>query len=704
MNAFCTRRKRGNKQKLLKIKKMKRFLLILCCIAGLVPLSAREVISLNGNWSFYFQFENGGDHARPVTLPHTWNIDALSGRSDYVRTRGNYERRIYAPTEWQGKHIVLRFGGVETVADLFVNGVHVGEHRGGHTAFAFDISESLRYGAQNTVVVSVCNAPFSDVLPTSSEHNIYGGIYRDVDLIVLDPLSVSPLHYGSDGVLIHQTMVTPERVEGTAEVHVLHDNSNNATLTLTMTDSAGQVAYTRKQRLQVGKQTVNVPFSFTQPRLWSPETPNLYRVSVTVENDRTKDEVHVITGFRSIEVDAQKGMQLNGVRCKVHGVTMTYDRPAVATVWRPADYEADFKLAREMGATAIRSPYGPHGQPLYDLCDSTGMIAWIDLPFMRAPFVGEMPYYGTETFEANGLQQLNEIIAQNINHPSVVLWGLFTTLRPLDARLNEYIGRLQKCARGADPSRPTVACSNQDGSINNYSDAIVWQQSLGWHDGQLTDVTLWMEQLHTYFKEMRSAVCYGAEGDPSQQTDLYDRPARFTVWLPERRQTEFHESYTSQVLRDTLLWSVWVNQLTDYSSARRADGRNRAGLVDFERNVRKDAFYLYKALWNRSEKTLYLAHRRWDDRPEGQHVIHIYSSCDERPELQINGNPVALDTCDYGACQYRSVPVELKGRTEVVVTADGISDRMTINCGGALKEPLRKDLLRTIGLPTIDPK
>jgi len=683
---------------------MKKILLILCCIAGLVPTAAREVISLNGDWSFYFQFENGGDHARPVTLPHTWNTDALSGRSDYVRTRGNYERRIYAPAEWQNKRIVLRFGGVETVADLFVNGIHVGEHRGGHTAFAFDISKSLRYGAQNTVVVSVCNAPYSDVLPTSSEHNIYGGIYRDVDLMVLDPLAVSPLHYGSDGVLIHQAMVTRERVEGTAEVHVLRDNSANATLTLTMTDPEGEVAYTRKQKLQEGKQTVNVPFSFTKPRLWSPEEPNLYRVSVTVENDVTKDSVNVTTGFRSITVDALKGMQLNGVRYKVHGVTLAYDRPAVATVWRPADYEADFKLACEMGATAIRSPYGPHGQPLYELCDRAGMMAWIDLPFIRAPFVGEMPYYGTESFENNGMQQLNEIIAQNINHPSVVLWGLFTTLRPLDARLNGYIGRLQKCVRQADPSRPTVACSNQDGTINNYSDAIVWQQSLGWHDGQLTDVTLWLEQLHTYFKEMRSAICYGAEGDPLQQADVYERPARFTVWLPERRQTEFHESYTSQVLRDTLLWSVWVNQLTDYSSARRADGRNRAGLVDFERSVRKDAFYLYKALWNRREKTLYLAHRRWNDRPEGEHVIHIYSSCDERPELQINGKPVALDSCDYGACQYRSVPVELKGRAEVVVTADGKSDRMTINCGGALKEPPRKDLLQTIGLPEITPQ
>lgn len=683
---------------------MKRYFLILCCLAGILPLTAREVISLNGNWSFYFQFENGGDHARPVTLPHTWNIDALSGRADYVRTRGNYERRIYAPVEWQNKRIVLRFGGVETVADLFVNGVHVGEHRGGHTAFTFDISPSLRYGAQNTIVVSVCNAPFSDVLPTSSEHNIYGGIYRDVDLLVLDPLSVSPLHYGSDGVLIHQAMVTRERVEGTAQVHVLHDNSANATLTLTMTDPAGKVAYTRKQRLLGGNQTVNVPFSFAQPRLWSPENPNLYRVSVTVENGRTKDEVHVTTGFRSIAVDALKGMLLNGVRRKVYGVTMAYDRPAVATVWRPADYEADFKFVCEMGATAIRSPYGPHGQPLYDLCDRAGVMAWIDLPFMRAPFVGEMPYYGTETFEANGLRQLNEIIAQNINHPSVVLWGLFTTLRPLDARLNGFIGRLQKCARQADPSRPTVACSNQDGTINNYSDAIVWQQSLGWTDGQLPDVTLWLEQLHTYFKEMRSAICYGAEGDPSQQADVYERPARFTVWLPERRQTEFHESYTAQVLPDTLLWSVWVNQLTDYSSARRADGRNRAGLIDFERSVRKDAFYLYKALWNRREKTLYLAHRRWNDRPEGRHVIHIYSSCNERPELRINGNPVALDSCDYGACQYRSVPVELKGRAEVVVTADGKSDRMTINCGGALKEPRQKGLLQTIGLPEINPQ
>ena len=152
------------------------------------------------------------DGARYVNIPHTWNLDALSGSESYRQTVGNYEHALFVPAEWKGKRIFLRFYGVQNVADVFINGRHVGDHYGGYTAFTFEITENVSYGFNNSLLVVVGNTYRNDVLPTSSEENVYGGIYRDVELIVTEKTAISPLYSGTDGVMVHQLEVSKERV------------------------------------------------------------------------------------------------------------------------------------------------------------------------------------------------------------------------------------------------------------------------------------------------------------------------------------------------------------------------------------------------------------------------------------------------------------------------------------------------------------
>lgn len=204
---------------------MKKLLLIFLLIAAW-SVQAREVYPLCDDWLFSFRYENSSDNARCVTLPHTWNLDALAGTIPYLRTTADYQRKLYVPQTWTGKRLFLKFYGVESVAHLFVNGTYVGEHRGGTTAFVFEITDRVKYGSENLLRVAVSNAITGDVLPLSSIHNIYGGISREVELIVTDPTAVSPLYLGSSGVLIHPRAVSTERAEAEAEIHLTSKGDN----------------------------------------------------------------------------------------------------------------------------------------------------------------------------------------------------------------------------------------------------------------------------------------------------------------------------------------------------------------------------------------------------------------------------------------------------------------------------------------------
>ena len=660
---------------------MKRlFVLLLLC--GLVTSGrAREVFPLNEGWRFFFKTERTSDNARHVTLPHSWNTDPRA-LGYWLETTGNYQNTTFLPLEWASKRIFLKFYGVQSVADLFVNGSYVGSHRGAATAFTFEITDKVRFGADNGLLVVVSNSYRDDVLPTSTDMNLYGGIFRDVELIATEPTAISPLYLGSDGVLVHTRSVDGERAEGEIEVHVTSKQESSCMLNIQIENSEGRTVFARRQKVHIENDPVMIPFAVENPELWDPEHPSLYNVTASIGEDSICDRVTVRTGFRSLAVSTSGGMMINSTHTPVHGVTLYHDNALSGGTLTDEDYDADLAQIRTLGANALRSAVMPHGQHLYDRCDELGMLVWVDIPMHHSEFFGDMAYYAMPEFEENGLTQLREIIAQNINHPSVLMWGIFSCLPTRGDDVTPYIRRLNDAAHEMDPSRPTVACSNQDGSINFVTDLIVWLQTVGWSRGSTDDLTVWQKQMWKNWSHLRSAIAYGGEGFIGHKSYSVQSDPR-SNWMPEEKQTRFHEEYARNLQNDSLFWGVWIDNMFDYGSARRPYGVNGEGLVTLNRRDFKDAYYLYKAMWNREEPTLYLAGKRRTLRAEGKQCFSIYSS-EGMPQLIVGTDTVAVT--EYAACQYRSDSVEMKGGVVGVKASVGeLTDSMTIRVGNVLR-------------------
>lgn len=663
---------------------MKRYIIALLMILGVASSEARTVYSLNDGWQFFFKLETSSDYARHISLPHTWNLDALSGKGEYLQTIANYTRDIFVPNDWSNKRLFVKFYGVQSIADVFVNGHHAGEHRGGWTAFTFEITPFLKYGENNSLVVVVNNAYQNDILPTSSEINLYGGIYRDVELIVTERTTVSPLYYGSDGILIHQNHITDTSVDATAAVYVTATEDKSCDMTITVQAPSGETVFSRFMKARIEPNTpINIPFRIDEPLLWSPEEPNLYTVNVGI-GPRQEDMVSVVTGFRKIEY-TPNALKINGKVTPVNGVTLYHDRAAIGSALRTRHYDEDLAQIRDIGANAIRSVTAPHAQYLYDCCDQNGTLVWIDTPFTRAPYLSDVFYYSTDKFKQNGIQQMREVIIQNYNHPSVVMWGIYSLVWLRGDNILDYVKKLNATAKQLDATRPTVACSNQDGDINFVSDLIVWQQDLGWERGTFDDLKVWRESLSKDWSNLRSSVAYGESGSIDQQTDVAMKPATIDErWLPERWHTEFHEQYAQRLAQDSLFWGVWINNMFEFGSVRHNDGISRKGMVSFDRKDQKDAYYLYRALWNKKSPTLYISEKRRNIRQDSVQTIKIYSSAKDAPVLTVNKEAVKVN--QTAPCQYVSDPVIMRGRNVVEVKAGELSDQHIITIRNALKQ------------------
>lgn len=670
---------------------MKRYIATLMLLAACAFAQAREVFPLNEGWRFFFKSENSSDNARHVTLPHTWNTDT-GGTGYFLETTANYQNNMYIPAEWATKRLFVKFYGVQSVADVFVNGYYVGGHKGGGTAFALEITDKIRFGSDNALLVVVSNNYCDDVLPTSTDMNLYGGIYREAELILTEKTAVSPLYLGSDGILVRQNSVGEDRVEGEAEIHLVTGGENSCVLTLDITAPDGSRVFSKRQKARLDGKPVTIPFSVDAPRLWSPANPALYRVSVSIGDATVTDSVAVRTGFRSIAATPAGGFAINGIRIPIHGVTLYHDNAISGGALIAPDYEADLGHIRTLGANALRSAVMPHAQYLYDRCDELGMLVWVDAPFHRSSFLGDVAYYATPQFEQNGLQQLQEIIAQNYNHPSVVMWGIFSRLWTRGNDVTPYLGKLNAAAHALDPSRPTVACSDQDGNINFITDLIVWRQDVGWRKGTTDDVTVWRDQLQKGWSHLRSGICYGGSGFIGHKSYTAQAAPRAN-WMPEERQTHFHEQYAKNLQNDSLFWGTWINNMFDYGSVRRPYGVNGAGLVTIDRRERKDAFYLYKALWNKEEPTLHITDKRRTLRDGERQAFHIYSSAGA-PTLLAGADTLAVT--EYATCQYRTDSVSLRGTVEIKAIAGPLRDSVTLRVGNVLKPKRLQGPRRTV--------
>lgn len=671
---------------------MKRYIATLLLLAACASVQAREVFPLNEGWRFFFKSENSSDNARHVTLPHTWNTD--TGACGYfLETTANYQNDMYVPAEWASKRLFVKFYGVQNVADLFVNGYHVGAHRGGSTAFTFEITDKIRFGEDNALLVVVSNNSRDDVLPASTDMNLYGGIYREAELILTGKTAVSPLHLGSEGVLVRQNSVTSALVEGEAEIYLTSAGESTCMLTLDITAPDGRKVFTKRQKTRLDGRPVVIPFSIADPQLWSPSSPALYRVTASIGEETVTDSVTVRTGFRNIQVTTAGGLTINGERIPVHGVTLYHDNAISGGAVLAQDYDADLQQIRDLGANALRSAVMPHAQYLYDRCDEQGLLVWVDSPLHRSSFLGDVAYYATPQFEQNGIQQLQEIIAQNYNHPSVVMWGIFSRLWMRGDDVTPYLRRLNDTAHAMDRSRPTVACSDQNGGLNFITDLIVWRQDVGWRKGSTDDVAVWRNQLQKNWSNLRSGVCYGGSGFIGHKSYTAQAAPR-SNWMPEERQTRFHEEYVKNLQNDSLFWGTWINNMFDYGSARRPYGINGEGLVTIDRRERKDAYYLYRALWNERKPTLHIVDKRRSLRDRNRQAFSVYSSVGA-PTLFVGADTVAMT--QYAACQYRSDSVEIQGIVKVKAVAGEQCDSVTLRVGNVLKPKRQPVPRRTAG-------
>lgn len=656
---------------------------------------AREVLQLNQGWHFFFRSETSSDNARYVTLPHTWNADPTR-EGVLLEATGNYRNNMFVPTDWAGKRIFVRFYGAQNVADLFVNGSHAGTHRGGATAFTFEITDKIRFGTDNALLVVVSNASRNDVLPTSTDINLYGGLYREAELILTSKTAVSPLYLGTEGVLVHQHIATEEKAEGEVEIHLTSKSVASAPVTLDITAPNGRRVLTKRIHARIDDNPLRIAYSIPSPRLWSPEHPALYTVTVTVGSDDDCDRVSVRTGFRSIATGEGGALLLNGQPVRLRGVALHHDNSISGGALKDADYDDDLQDIRTLGANALRSVVMPHAQYLYDRCDETGMCVWIDTPLHRAPFLSDAAYFATPQFQQNGMEQLQEIVAQHINHPSVLMWGIFSRLWTRGDNVTPYLRQLHEAARALDPSRPTVAVSDQNGSINFVTDLIVWRQDVGWSKGKVDDLTLWHDNLQEKWSHLHSAIEYGGSGFIGHES-YTAQPDPIKNRMPEERQRLFHEEYARLLQNDSLFWGVWIENMFDYGSARRPYGINGMGLATIDRRTRKDAYYLYKALWNRKSPTLHISGRHYRRRNVPKQSFHLYSSAGT-PLLLVNGDTVAVN--EYAPCQYRSDTVELQGRVVVKAAAGKLRDEMIIQVGNVAKPKGSPAPPRTTGRQT----
>lgn len=641
---------------------MKKWLMICGLLLAALPVRAeREVYDLNGGWMFYTY-----DQADSVSveLPHTWNdVDALAGRADYYRGAGQYVKSIYVPTQWQGRRVFIRFYGANTVADLLVNGRYAGQHRGGNNAFEFELTDLLNYGERNLLWVTVSNAFRTDVLPTSEAENVYGGLYRRAEIEVTGPTVIGFDGWGDLGVRMQPRKVNAGQASGQALVAVNALHNATCQIGVTIRDDRDSVVWRTVERHKVdeGVSEVAVPFTVEHPRLWQgTEDPYLYRVTVSLADGERVDSVSFRTGFRTFAVDAEKGFSLNGQPYPLRGVVLWRDQAVYGPVFTESQLRRDVALIREMGANAVRVAGGSHAREFYDLCDEAGLVVLTDGPLIGTTRLDRRGYYNAEAFRANGLRQLQEAIRQLGNHPSICFWGLFADPKMIGDDPRPFIEALQAEARRLDPSRLTAGVSNQDGDVNTLTDLIVWNHSFGWTLGQPEDIAIWRDQLHSdpVWKRMKSAVSYRAGGSPYQYADRLQWPDPSRSWHPENWQSHVHEVHYEALAADSTFWALFVGDMFDRGDADSGTNGSRGiddcGLVSFDRRVRKDAFWFYKANWNKSEPFVRFAGRRHGRREGAVQSITVYSNLPVA-ELFVNGESRGTQVARNGVMTWENV-------------------------------------------------
>lgn len=596
---------------------------------------------------------------KAVALPHTWNaLDGQDGGNDYYRGTCWYSKQFTKPALVAGEELWLEFGAVNMIADVTLNGVPLAHHKGGYSTFRVNLTPALQ--EDNLLFVCADNSYHNSVYPQKADFTFYGGIYRDVKLITVPASHFALGYYGSPGI-----QATPEITGTSAKVTItvrLENTPDGTPVTLAVEGVATVTA-----TAQNGKASAIIPIN--NVHLWQGvEDPYLYTATASLPS--SGDTISTRFGCRAFHFDTEKGFYLNGRSYPLCGASRHQDWQGTGSALTPAMHLKDMQILQEMGANTIRLAHYQHDQYFYNLCDETGMVVWAEIPYISQ----HMP-----TANENTLTQMTELVVQNYNHPSIICWGLsneITAASDITDDLIENHKNLNQLCHRLDTTRPTtmahVFMLPTNHELVQLADICSYNLYYGWYLGELENNDEWFDEFHRKYPNTVIGLSeYGADANPQYQTAQPER-GDYT----EAYQAEYHEHMLAMWAKRPYIWAMHVWNMFDFAADGRDEGGkhgiNQKGLVTFDREIKKDAFYIYKAYLAKAP-FVHLCGSRYVDRPEPVTCIKVYSNL---PQVTLLVDGQALATKSGNKVFTFEVPI----RTEHVIEAraQGVSDTMLI--------------------------
>ena len=634
----------------------------------------RTIINLKEGWSFrkdtasvpVFIPENW----EPITLPHTWNgTDGQDGGGDYFRGKCCYVRKLPEALPAADKYY-LEINGANSSAEVFLNGIHLASHDGGYSTWRVDISADPR----GVLAVVVDNSPNDRVYPQVADFTFYGGLYRDVNLICVPESHFDLTHFGGPGI-----KVTPVMEGDDAKVAVevrISSRRDGQTVRYSLLNAAGKVLGTYEGG-------GNANFRIKNAHRWhGRKDPYLYSMKAELlENGQILDTVSTRFGCRSFSVDPQRGFLLNGEAYPLRGVSRHQDRPGIGNALLPEHHREDMELIREMGATTIRLAHYQHDQYFYDLCDEAGMVVWAEIPYISNHMPG-----GRE----NTVQQMKELILQNYNHPSIVVWGLSNEITMSGASDPDLLANhriLNGLCHAMDKTRLTtmavLSMCSMDEEYVHIPDTVSYNHYFGWYGGDTSMNGPWFDKFHAAYPNMPIGCSeYGCEALNWHTSD--PKQGDYT----EEYQAVYHEELIRQLFTRKYLWATHVWNMFDFAADARAEGgengMNHKGLVTFDRQYKKDAFYAYKA-WLSDEPFVHICGKRYIDRVEAVTRVTVYSNL---PTVELFADGKSLG-CKSAEDHFFYFSVPNVGETRLTAVAGDCRDESTIRKVDTFNEAYR---------------
>ena len=600
-----------------------------------------------------------------VNLPHTWNgIDGQDGGNDYYRGTCCYAKsfdKLDLPT---ADRYYLEINGANSSADAYLNGKLLAHHDGGYSTWRVDMTEALE--RENMLVILVDNAPNDTVYPQVADFTFYGGLYRDVNILCVSESHFDLEYHGAPGIKVTPVM---DGKDANVEVEVFLQNAKMGQyLQYTIYDGEGNVVH------NVATDETKINVTIESAHLWNGrKDPYLYSVEVNlVQEKEILDNVSARFGCRSFKIDPEKGFILNGEAYPLRGVSRHQDRWGIGNALLPEHHEEDIEYILEVGCTTIRLAHYQHDQYFYDLCDETGLVIWAEIPYIS----NHMP-----TGRENTISQMKELIAQNYNHPCIVVWGLsneITMKGDADPDLLENHRILNDLCHEWDPTRPTTIAAVSPCPINSpyiqIPDVVSYNHYFGWYGGDTSMNGPWFDKFHKTHPNIPIGISeYGCEALNWHTSE--PKQGDYT----EEYQAYYHEELIKAIAERPYLWATHVWNMYDFGADARSEGgengQNHKGLMTFDRKYKKDSFYAYKA-WLNPEPMVHICGKRYVDRVEDVTKVTVYSNC-ESVELFANGTSLGVQQHNGLPFFYFDVPNS--GLTHLVAVAGELKDESVIN-------------------------